>query len=187
MALIIGKQECSVDDKRRFSLPPKFRNHFPGRQSESRGQPAILMPWYQGALALMPEPSWNRLENRIALLDTSIPNHMQRLNLVLARAERVESDPEGRFTMTPEQCEWLRLTAGKKGRVVLAGQGRHLVVWNAEEYSNVQRAGTNPVQRETDDLAYEKALEELMTLSREAAEDEERRAREAAGAPEAES
>jgi DNA-binding transcriptional regulator/RsmH inhibitor MraZ len=163
--LFIGKQECSVDDKRRFSLPPKFRDFFPGRPSDSRGQPAVLLPWYQGAVAILPLPYWNELETRIGLLDTAIPKYAGILNMVLARAERVETDPEGRLTLTPEQLVWMRLEPGKKSRVVVASQAKVLAVWNVDEYDEVVRTGNNPAERTADDLNYEKALEELMTVS----------------------
>ena len=165
MALFIGKQECSVDDKRRFSLPTKFRDFFPGRPSDSRGQPAVLLPWYQGAVAILPLSYWEELENRIGLLDTAIPKYAGILNMVLVRAERTETDPEGRLTLTPEQVAWMRLEAGKKSRVVVAGQSRVLAVWNVDEHGEVIRTGNNPAERTADDLNYEKALEELMVVS----------------------
>ena len=165
MALFTGKQECSVDDKRRFSLPPKFRDLFPGRERDSRGQPVVILPWFQGSLCLAPMPVWSAWEDRIELLNAAIPEHLNLLNVVLPRVERVETDPEGRLSITPEHAAWVRLIAGRKGRVVVASQGSTLAVWNAEEFPEVQRTGGNPVQRTGDDLTYEENLKKLLEAS----------------------
>ena len=142
----------------------------------------MIVPWYQGGLAVIPIPYWNEIESRIELLDTAIRKYAEIKNMVLARAERVETDPEGRFTLTPEYCEWIRIEPGKKSRVVVAGQSQLLMVWNIEEHPDVVRTGNNPANRTSDDLKYEEALEKLMTEGLTAREERNREERARAGA-----
>jgi division/cell wall cluster transcriptional repressor MraZ len=165
--LFIGKQECSVDEKRRFSLPPKFRPLF-GAEAIPSGYThhVVLIPWYGGALAAFPVPRWEEIQARITFLDYTTPDFLDAKRACLPRMERVHTDPEGRLLLTPEQHAWLRLTAGSKDRLVVAGVGQHCEVWNAAEWAELEKTGRNPATRPPADVEYDKQLEVLMRAAR---------------------
>jgi len=167
--LFIGKQECSVDDKRRFSLPPKFRPLF-GATETAAGytHSIVLIPWYGGALAAFPVARWAGIQKRISLLEYTTPDFIEAMRACLPRMERAQTDPEGRIALNPEHHAWLRLNPKGKDRVVVAGVGSHCEIWNETEWAEWERSGKNPAARPAVDLEYDRQLEVLMRAAQEA-------------------
>lgn len=183
MKLFVGKAECSIDDKRRFSLAPKFRPLF-GSERTPAGftHHVVLIPWYGGALAALPVSTWQAIEQRLLLLDFTTPDFLEAKRACLPRMEFVHTDPEGRIMLTPEQHAWLRLKPKGKDRLVIAGVGQHCEIWNAAEWPEVDRTGKNAVTRPAADIEYDKKLEVLMRAALKA---ESERPRELEREPEA--
>ncbi len=166
---LTGKAEVAVDDKRRFSLPPKYRPRFGSRETPSGyTHHAILVPWYGGSLAVMPESYWAEIQARLFALEYSTPDFLEATRQCTSCIEYVHTDPEGRLSLTPDLGEWLRLPARGKAKVVVAGAVRYLEVWNAVEYASVARTGRNDATRPASDIEYDKKLEMLMRAGREA-------------------
>jgi len=163
LQLFIGKQDCSVDEKRRFSLPPKYRPLF-GSQAIPTGYThyVALIPWYGGALGALPMSRWEEIQARLARLEYTTPDFLEAKRVCLPRMELVHTDPEGRLMLTPEQLTWLRLQPKQKERVMLVGMGQHLEIWNAAEWAEVESSGRNPATRPAADLEYDRQLELLM-------------------------
>jgi DNA-binding transcriptional regulator/RsmH inhibitor MraZ len=161
--LFVGKSECSIDDKRRFSLPPKFRPGFGSHETPSGyTHHLILIPWYGGALAALPESRWEEIQSRLLLLDFTTPDFIEAQRVCLPKMEYSFTDPEGRIMLTPEHQAWLRLAPKGKDRLVVAGMGKYCEIWNAAEWSEVDRTGKNPATRPAPDIEYDKKLEVLM-------------------------
>jgi transcriptional regulator MraZ len=160
--LFIGKQECSVDEKRRFSLPPKYRPQF-GADPQPSGYThhAVLVPWYGGALGIFPMPFWEEIQTRLGRLDYTTPDFLEATRVCLPRMERMHTDPEGRLTLTPDHQAWLRLGSGKS-RLIVVGMASHLEAWNADEWPEVEKTGRNAVARPSPDDEYDRKLEQLM-------------------------
>ena len=157
-----------MDEKRRFSLPPKYRPLFSARTLPSGTTYLfVLAPWYGGSLAAFPEARWNEIQSRLLLLDYTTPDFLEAKRQCLSRMEFSHTDPEGRILLTPDQHEWMRLPSKGKSRVVVVGVGQHLEIWNAEEWPEVQRTGKNPATRAAADIEYDKKLEILMRAGRE--------------------
>jgi division/cell wall cluster transcriptional repressor MraZ len=165
--LFVGKQDCSVDQKRRFSLPPKFRPLF-GTQATPSGYThhAVLIPWYGGALAVFPVSRWDEIQTRLSLLDYTTPDFLEAKRVCLPRMERVHTDPEGRILLSPEHAEWLRLAMQGKDRLVVVGVGQHCEIWNAAEWAEMEKTGRNPATRPATDVEYDRQLEVLMRAAK---------------------
>jgi len=170
--LFVGKTECSIDDKRRWSLPPKYRPLF-GTQATPSGYThhVILVPWYGGALAAWPVSRWEEIQNRLLLLDFTTPDSIEAKRTCLPKMEYVHTDPEGRIMLTPEHHGWLRLKPEGKARLVIAGMGKYCEIWNAAEWDEVNRTGKNPATRPAADVEYDRQLEVLMRAALKAEED----------------
>jgi len=160
--LFIGKQECSVDEKRRFSLPPKYRPQF-GADPQPSGftHHAVLVPWYGGAVGVFPMPCWDEIQARLGRLDYTTPDFLEATRCCFPRMERMHTDPEGRLMLTPDHHAWLRLGSGKS-RIIVVGMASHLEVWNADEWPEVEQTGRNSVSRSPSDEEYDRNLEHLM-------------------------
>jgi len=161
--LFIGKQECSVDEKRRFSLPPKYRPLF-GAESTPSGYThhVVLIPWYAGSLAIFPMGRWAEVQTRLSRLDYTTPDFLEAMRACLPRMERMHTDPEGRLMLVPDHHAWLRLAPKGKDKLVVVGVGAHCEAWNAAEWTEVERTGKNPASRPAADVEYDRQLEILM-------------------------
>ena len=162
-ASFVYTQVCGVDEKRRFSLPPRYRPLFTQLETPSGyTYKVVMLPWYGGPIMLLPLDTWKRMEARVLKLDFTTPDFLDAKRQFFSRVEYTHTDPEGRLTLTPEHYAWLRLNPKGKDRVTAVGVGSHLEIWNAEEWDEVERTGRNPAVRPATEIAYDKLLEELM-------------------------
>lgn len=175
-----GQHSAAIDDKRRVSLPPKYRLWFPPEESRTGGHlyPAVVLPWFRGGLAIFPEPVWAEIEEDLESLDYTNDERDGAKLICLPRVERLVSDPEARLMLTADHCAWVRIPEGKKAKLTIVGMGKYLQAFNAEEWPEVQKSGTNAVARPGADGVYEDALRDLLRWVRE--ERFEREEREAA-------
>jgi division/cell wall cluster transcriptional repressor MraZ len=166
----IGKQDCSSDDKRRFSLPPKFRPLFDMQETPSgHTYHLVLIPWYGGSIAAFPVSRWKEIESRMLTLEYTTPEFLEAKRRCLPRMEFVHTDPEGRLQLTPDLHAWLRLKERGKDRVSVVGMGQHLEIWNGAEWEEVEHTGKNPATRAAADVDYDRLLEVLMAAAKDAA------------------
>ena len=161
MELFVGKQECGLDEKRRFSLPPRYRPLF-GAQDTPSGyiHRLVMVPWFGGALALFSAPRWAELGALLERLDYTTPEFLEAKRTLFSRVEWGQTDPEGRVTLDPEHATWLGLNPKGKDRIVLVGVGSHLEVWNPEGWTERERGEKSE--------GYDQRLEALMRAAREA-------------------
>lgn len=162
-ASFVNAQECGVDEKRRFSLPPRYRPLFSQLETPSGfTYKVIMLPWYGGPIMVIPLDTWKRMEARILRLDFTTPDFLDAKRQFFSRVEYTHTDPEGRLTLTPGHYTWLRLNPKGKDRVMAVGVGSHLEIWNATEWDQVESTGRNLVARPASEIQYDKLLEELM-------------------------
>jgi division/cell wall cluster transcriptional repressor MraZ len=136
-----GKQDCALDEKRRFSLPPRYRPIFGAHETPSGYvHRLVLIPWYGGALALFTAERWRELADRLNGLDYTTPEFLEAKRTVFSRVEAVQTDPEGRVTLSPDHVAWLELNPKTKDRLMLVGVGSHLEAWNLERWTERDRA-----------------------------------------------
>lgn len=170
MELFIGSSDCSVDEKKRFSLPPRYRLLFSTQELPSGlTHLVVLVPWYGGALAAFPMKRWEEIQSRLLLLDYTTPDFLDARRQCLPRMDFVHTDPEGRLMLNADLHAWLRLSPKGKDRVMVTGVGQHLEVWNAAEWPEVKRTGQNAATRDAADIQYDKQLEILMRAARDEA------------------
>jgi len=177
-----GKAECSVDEKRRFSFPPRYRTAYALETSEERGHyyPTVVVPWFKGALAIYPKAVWQTIVQGIDLLDYTSEEpdlleadytieDLETAKLIcFSRAEPLNTDPEGRLTLTPDHCAWIRIPPGTKGRLAVVGMGRCLHAFNLSEWDGIRSSGANPAAQSAEDQVFYQALRDLLEMGRKA-------------------
>ena len=180
LELFIGKQECPSDEKRRFSIPPKFRPLLDQEKTPSGYiYHLVVVPWYGGSLAIFSVTRWREIQSRLACLEYITPDFLEIKRRCLTQMEGAHTDPEARLTLSPDHYAWLRLNPKGKDRIVVTGVGQYLEAWNAAEWDDVERTGKNAATRSAAAVDFDKQLELLMRAAIEA-----ERARGAARRPE---
>jgi MraZ protein len=121
--MLIGEYTHNLDPKKRLSVPAKFRKEL--------GDGAVLTRGLDGCLWLFPSRQWAALAERIAALPMASQDSRSFSRLMLSGAHEVEFDGLGRI-LVPEH---LKVYAGLKREVVVAGVHTRLELWDTSRWS----------------------------------------------------
>lgn len=132
--MFIGEYIHSIDDKKRLSVPARFRKEL--------GKQAILARGIDRCLALYPMKEWKDFTLSLGKLSKGKAEDREFARFMLAGAVEVEVDAIGRI-LVPDH---LKLHAGIKEKVVFAGLATHVelwseAAWNEERTQMVANAG----------------------------------------------
>lgn len=141
--MFIGEYEHTIDEKGRLQVPMKFREDL------TRG--AVVTRGLDNCLFLYTFEEWQKLADKLAALPISQSKTRAFARLMLAGAMDVEMDKQGRI-MLPE---YLRVFAGVKKKVVVAGLYNRLELWDQATWEKY-KTGT---EKESHDIA--EAMSEL--------------------------
>lgn len=117
-----GATQLNLDGKGRLAIPSRYRDVL---QAHCAGR-IVLTADPEGGLLLYPQPDWLPIKERLMNLPTFAPNVRPLQRLIVGHAEEMELDGAGRILISP----LLRAHAALDKRVVLAGQGGKLEVWD---------------------------------------------------------
>lgn len=123
--MFIGEYSHNLDEKGRLAVPKKFRSDL------SKG--AVVTRGLDNCLFLYTKIEWKKLADKLATLPFSQSKARAFSRLMLAGAMDVNVDKQGRI-MLPE---YLRISAGLKKNIIVAGLYNRLELWdqkNWEEY-----------------------------------------------------
>lgn len=126
--LLTGTFLRAVDDKLRIAVPKRLRDAIP--QVESVG--LYVAPGNDGALALYPQGTFERLAERLAAASATGHDVRAFSRLFYAQAERVELDSQGRIRIPPPLAKLAEL----EGEVVLLGVNDHLELWSRPRWES---------------------------------------------------
>jgi MraZ protein len=126
--MFFGEYEHSVDDKKRLTLPARFREDFAAGVVLARG--------FERNIDVYPRASWDTNMAHIADLDSLRPEARQMKRFVFASATMAELDKQGRVLVPPH----LVAHAGLEKDVVLAGVHDHLEIWDRSEWASHLKA-----------------------------------------------
>ncbi len=118
-----GSYEYQMDGKGRVSLPADFR-------LEADSDRFIVLQWEKPYLTLFPEDEWHRFRDELLDLRKSgrrVANHVRE---ILAKADVVSPDKQGRILIPAP----LREAASLEGPVLLNGNIDRVEIWNPEAY-----------------------------------------------------
>jgi MraZ protein len=117
-----GEYTYSIDEKKRLSIPPKFRKIL--------GKKAVITKGLDQCLFLYPSKEWGILAKKLSQLPLSQSDARGFARLMLAGAMEVEIDNLGRILIP----DYLKDYAKLKKRVVIAGVYNRIEIWDEKNW-----------------------------------------------------
>ena len=121
--MFYGEYEHTVDEKKRLTLPARFRDELAGGVVLSRG--------IERNIDVYPRASWEATMARVAELDSLSREGRAMKRYVFTGATPVDLDKQGRVLIPAN----LAAHAGIEKDVVLAGVQDHLEIWDSNEWA----------------------------------------------------
>lgn len=124
--MFIGEHEHKIDEKGRLALPARFRVAF--------AEGAVVTRGLDGCLFVYTLSEWEILADKLMNLPLSQGDARKFARLMLAGAQDVELDRQGRINIPA----YLREFASVKGNVIVAGLYNRLEVWEVSAWRKQQ-------------------------------------------------
>ena len=120
--MFFGQYNHQLDDKGRFRIPTKFREHL--------GDKPILFLGFDGCLELYRAEDYNSsIQSRFASVDIFNRKVAKLRRFLLSNSQEVEIDKQGRAPMIAV----LKEKAGIQKDIVSIGVGDHVEIWAKEK------------------------------------------------------
>ena len=120
--MIIGEYKSRVGEKKRVSLPTKFR--------EQIGEDLILTRGYEESLILVNKEMWEKVAQGVINGSFTDKNIRDTSRFLVGSAEEIEMDSQGRFVI-PES---LFNHANLGSEIVFIGLVNWIEIWDAEKW-----------------------------------------------------
>ena len=118
-----GYYEHSLDPKGRITIPSKFRDQL--------GKTIAMMRGKGGCIELYSLTEWNAVYEKFEKIDENDEEAYNRMRKLLATSvDDNEMDRQGRLLVPTT----LRAYAKLEKDVVISGAGRHVEVWNRDDF-----------------------------------------------------
>ncbi len=135
--MLIGEYKHTIDDKKRISLPSKFRSKI--------GKKIIITRGLDKCLFLYPLTEWQKISKKIGELGMGQADRRGLNRFMLSGAIEVSVDSVGRILIP----EYLKDFANIKTKVVFAGVYNRIEIWDEIRWGQY----TKKVMGEADDMA----------------------------------
>ncbi len=135
--MLIGEYKHQIDDKKRLSLPVKFRKEL--------GKQLVITRGLEGCLFVYSKKGWETISAKLSELGMGQSATRGFSRFMLAGASDVEVDGAGRVLVP----EYLKEFAKLGTTVVVAGVANRVEVWNDKAWEDYKRK----IEREADMLA----------------------------------
>ena len=120
--MFIGEYTYNLDEKRRLSIPPKFRKLL--------GKKAVITRGLDNCLFLFPLKEWEKLAKKLSQLPLSQADARGFARIMLAGASDVTIDNLGRILVP----DYLKEYAGLNKKVVIAGLYNRIEIWDENKW-----------------------------------------------------
>ena len=135
MSGFVGQYEHQMDEKGRVSLPSAFRR-------EADSDRFVLLQWEPEYLTLFTASKWVEIQGRLLQFRGSDPQAWNQVRLIVANAEEVSPDKQGRILVPAT----LQDAAGLSGTVLLSGNIDRVELWDPTKYKKTVRANAGDPQ-----------------------------------------
>ena len=120
--MFVGEYNHTIDEKRRISMPAKFRPELDGG--------AVITIGFDNSLVVYPTVEWQEFSKKWGNLPLSREEARRFSRIMLAGAAQIEFDKLGRFLL-PEN---LKKHAGLDKNAVVIGLFNRIEIWNKDEW-----------------------------------------------------
>ena len=135
--MLIGEYIHTLDDKKRLSLPVKFRKEM--------GKKIVLTSGLENCLWIFTLKQWEKISAKLSEMNMLKADNRSFNRYMFGSATEVEVDALGRMLVP----DFLTERANLKGRVAIIGVQDRAEIWNEEAW----KAYKNVVEKEADGLA----------------------------------
>lgn len=135
--MLIGEFTHNLDDKKRVSIPAKFRKEI--------GKSAVITRGLDRCLFVYPVKEWQDVADKLSVLPTGKPENRNFVRSLFAGASDATLDSLGRILIP----DYLKDYAGLKEKVVIAGVYKRLEIWDAQAWEMYKEK----IEKQTDVLA----------------------------------
>src|SRR3989338_3672959 len=135
--MLIGEYLHTLDNKKRVSIPARFRKEL--------GKKAVITKGLDGCLVVYPFEEWRIVAEKLSNLPTGQQNNRNFVRIILSNASEVEIDALGRI-LIPDS---LKTHAELGEKIVIVGVYKKLEIWNEKQWEEYK----SKIEKETDDLA----------------------------------
>ena len=141
--MLIGEYLHTLDNKKRLSLPAKFRREV--------GRKVVLTRGLDTCLFMFPEKTWKKIAEKLVSLPFGQADTRGMSRFLLAGAVETDVDGAGRILVP----DFLKEFADLRSRVVFAGVSDRVEIWNEktwEEYKHRIEKGADQMAEKLGDL-----------------------------------
>ncbi|HEY6019016.1 MAG TPA: division/cell wall cluster transcriptional repressor MraZ [Candidatus Paceibacterota bacterium] len=135
--MLIGEYLHTLDNKKRISLPAKFRKEV--------GRKVVVTRGLDSCLFMYPQKAWEKIAAKVSDLPVGQADTRGMSRFLLAGAVEVEVDSAGRILIP----DFLKDFADLKTRVVLAGVSDRIEIWNEKTWEEYKRR----IEKSADQMA----------------------------------
>jgi len=135
--VFIGEYSHSIDLKKRLAVPSKFRGELKNKVVVTRGLDKCLF--------IYPMKVWEKLADKLGTLPVGESTTRSFVRTMLAGATDVEVDKQGRVLIP----DYLKVYAGLKKEVVIAGLYNRLEIWDENKWKEYKKGA----EKNTDEIA----------------------------------
>lgn len=135
--MLIGEYTHSLDEKKRLSLPSKFRKEL--------GKKVVITRGLDNCLFVYSPNAWERISQKLAELPIGQADTRGMSRFMLSGAVEADVDSAGRILIP----DFLKEFAGLKNKVVLAGINDRVEIWNEKAWNEYKRH----IEKQADTLA----------------------------------
>lgn len=125
--MFIGEYKYSIDDKKRLSVPSKFRTDL--------GRKAIITRGLDGCLFLYSAKEWQKLVEKLRKLPLGQKDARGFQRMMLSGAMEVLIDGLGRILVP----DYLKSYASLTKKVVIVGLANHIEIWSEGRWLEYQQ------------------------------------------------
>ncbi len=125
--MFIGEYSHTLDDKKRLSLPARFR--------KGLGNKIIITKGFESCLVVYTLKEWESISEKLANLPVSQSEARGYARLVLGGAMEIEIDKLGRALLPDYLAEY----AGIKKNAVICGLSKRIEIWDSEKWQTYRK------------------------------------------------
>jgi len=122
--MLIGEYHHAIDNKKRLSLPAKFRKEL--------GEKVIVTKGFEDCLVIYTAKEWDVISEKLGSLPVSQFEARSYARIVLGGASEAEIDKLGRILIP----DYLIKYAGLRKIAVVCGLSKRLEIWDEEKWED---------------------------------------------------